>query len=55
MPKKCIICGGEAAFQIKGSSEYYCMLCARENFADLDMLEKVQQQTLKLKDALEKE
>ena len=41
MPKKCIICGNEAEFHIKGSSESYCKVCAEENFDDLRYLEEI--------------
>jgi len=39
MPKRCTICGSEAEFCIKGSSENYCKGCAEENFEDLSYLE----------------
>jgi hypothetical protein len=55
MPKKCTICGGEATFQIKGSSDYYCEDCAKENFSDLDLLEKVAEQASKLKSLTDEE
>jgi hypothetical protein len=41
MPKRCIICGEEARFAIKDSSESYCKECAEENFDDVSYLEKV--------------
>ena len=41
MPKKCIICGNEAEFRIRDSSESYCKDCAEEQFDDLGYLEKV--------------
>ena len=43
MPKKCIICGKEAKYLIKGTSDYYCDECAEENFADLSLLQKVEE------------
>ena len=49
MAKKCIICSNEAKFQIKGTSDFYCQECAEESFADLDMLEKVEEEALILK------
>lgn len=42
MPKKCIICGAEAKYLIKGTSDYYCDECAEENFADISLLQKVE-------------
>lgn len=48
MPKKCIICQGEAEFAINGTSDYYCKECAEENFADLSMLSRVESQARKL-------
>ncbi len=41
MPKKCIICEDEAEYGIRGTSDYYCKKCAKENFADLGLLEKL--------------
>ena len=49
MGKKCIICGAEATFCIKGTSDYYCQECAEEHFADLSVLEKVEDEAQKLK------
>jgi len=43
MPKKCIICGAEAKFLIKGTSDYYCDECAEENFSDISLLQTVEQ------------
>jgi len=43
MAKKCIICGNQAEFCIKGSSECYCPECAEEQFGDLDMLIKIEE------------
>lgn len=44
MVKRCIICGEEAQFRIKDSSEFYCQECAEENFADLSVLQKVEEE-----------
>ena len=55
MPKKCIICGGKAEFQIKDSSDYYCESCAQDNFSDLQLLEKVEEKAQKLKDLIDEE
>jgi hypothetical protein len=49
MPKKCIICGEEATYGINGTSDFYCKECAEENFADIDMLKKLEEDAEKLK------
>ncbi len=49
MPKKCIICGEEAKFGIKDTSDYYCRHCAEEHFADLSMLIRVESAAQKIK------
>jgi len=53
MAKKCIICGEEAKFNIKDSSEYYCNVCAEEQFNDLSYLQKVEEQAINLKKVLD--
>lgn len=54
MGKKCIICEADnAGFCIKGSSECYCEECAKEHFADLDMLQKVEEQARTIKNIVE--
>ncbi|MFH1510252.1 MAG: hypothetical protein ABIF10_01060 [Candidatus Woesearchaeota archaeon] len=53
MPKKCTICGSDAIFQIKGTSDFYCDDCAKDNFSDIDLLEKVERQAEKLKSLVE--
>lgn len=52
MAKKCIICGKEAEFKIKDGSEYYCQECAEESFADLSLLQKVEEEAQALKRAV---
>ena len=49
MPKKCIVCEEEAKFKIKDSTEYYCQECAEENFADLSVLQGVEEAAQLLK------
>lgn len=49
MPKKCIICDKEAEFRIKDSNEFYCLDCAEENFSDLSLLQKVEEEAQALK------
>ena len=41
--KKCILCGKEAEYSIKGNSDFYCKECAIEKFADLSYLEKIEE------------
>lgn len=52
MGKKCIICNEEAKYTIKGSSEYYCGECAEENFSDIDLLQKVDEQAKIIKELI---
>jgi hypothetical protein len=52
MVKKCIICDEEAILKIKDTPDYYCQECAEENFADLSMLIKVEEEAQKLKQFL---
>ena len=49
MPKRCIVCTEEATFRIKDTSDYYCDQCADDNFADLSMLLKVEEEARLLK------
>lgn len=53
MAKKCIICGKPAEFSIKDSSEAYCTECAEENFGDISLLLKIEQEASKLKKFVE--
>lgn len=55
MPKKCIICGEEGIFCIKGSNECYCEDCAKESFNDLSFLQHVEEQAAAIKDAIKDE
>lgn len=52
MGKKCIICGREAVYKIKDTSDYYCADCAEENFADLSVLVKVEEEAQRLNEFL---
>jgi hypothetical protein len=53
MAKKCIVCNEEEAkYKIKDTSDYYCKECAVENFADLAMLLKVDEEVTRLKEAI---
>ncbi len=53
MGKKCIICGEEAKYHIKGSSEYYCEDCAKEHFSDISVLVSVEEQAKKIKQMID--
>lgn len=53
MGKKCIVCDAEAAYKIKDTSDYYCQECAQENFADLSLLVKLEEETQRLKEFIE--
>ena len=53
MPKKCIICGKEAKFYIKGTNDYYCEECAQENFSDLSLLVSIESQVSKIKNIID--
>ncbi len=52
MPKKCTICGHDAKYAIKGTSDYYCEDCADENFADINLLEKIDETKKAEEDAM---
>jgi len=53
MGKKCIICGEEARFSIKGTSDFYCEECAKEHFDDIAVLVRVEEQAKKIKKLIE--
>ena len=53
MGKKCIVCDAEATYKIKDTSDYYCQECAQENFADLSLLVKVEEEAQRLKTFVE--
>ncbi len=53
MGKKCTICNAQAKLQIKDTSDYYCDDCAKENFGDITMLVKIEQESQRLKRFLE--
>jgi len=50
MTKHCIICNDPATLKIKDTPDYYCQICAEENFADLSMLVKVEEEAQRLKE-----
>jgi len=49
MGKKCIICCEGAVYKIKDTSDFYCQECAEENFNDLNLLIKVEEEAQRLK------
>ena len=49
MPKKCIICGEEAKYRVKDTSDFYCPDCAQEQFGDLSLLVSVEEEAKKIK------
>ncbi len=49
MTKKCIVCGADAEFKIKDTSDYYCQSCAEENFGDIALLIRVEGEAQRLK------
>lgn len=54
MTKKCLVCGADAEYQIKDTSDYYCPACAEENFGDIALLVKVEEEEAKkLKSAIQ--
>ena len=53
MGKKCIICGEEAMYNIKNSSEFYCEDCAKEHFSDISVLVSVEKQAKAIKKMIE--
>ena len=53
MGKKCIICNEEAIYRIRDTSDYYCQDCAEENFGDLNVLVKMEEEAQALKKIIE--
>ncbi len=52
MGKKCIICGADAAYIIKDTTDAYCKECALDCFNDVSFLQKVEEQALELKELI---
>jgi len=52
MAKRCIVCDSDANYKIKDTSDYYCEDCAKENFADLNLLVTVEEEAQRLKEFL---
>ncbi len=55
MPKKCMLCDGEAKFVIKGTNDAYCEECAHESFSDISCLQRIEEQAQRLKELLKYE
>ena len=53
MTKKCVLCEKEAELQIKDISDFYCKECANEQFSDITLLIKVENDAKKLKKYIE--
>lgn len=53
MTKKCTICNKPAVYRIKDTPDFYCNDCAEENFGDVNMLVKVEEEAQKLKEYIE--
>ena len=49
MAKKCILCGEASVLRIKDTSDFYCQECAEDNFADISILVKVEDEAQRLK------
>jgi hypothetical protein len=52
MAKICIVCEAGAEYKIKDTSDYYCQECAKENFADLNLLVTLEEEAKLLKEFL---
>ena len=53
MSKKCVICDKPAKYSVKGTSDFYCIECAEEHFADLGMLQRIEEEAKALKRYIE--
>jgi hypothetical protein len=53
MAKKCNICGNEAQYAVKDTSDFYCNTCAEEQFGELSLLVRVEDQAAKLKKVID--
>ena len=53
MVKKCVMCEDSAKYKIKDSSDYYCIDCAQDNFSDLSILIKVEEEAKRLQNFLD--
>ena len=52
MAKRCIICDNNAVYKVKDTPDYYCDECAEENFGDISVLIKVEEEAQRLKELL---
>ncbi len=53
MPKKCMICDAKASFVVKGTHDFFCEECAKENFGDLSVLVAVEEKAAAIKDMVD--
>ena len=44
MGKKCLVCDAPATYAIKDTSDFYCEECAEEQFGDVSLLVKINQE-----------
>ena len=49
----CIMCDEKAKYKIKDTMNYYCLECAKENFSDIDILLKIEDEAKRLKQFLD--
>lgn len=49
----CIMCDEKATYKIKDTMNYYCLECAKENFSDIDILLKIEDEVKRLKQFLD--
>jgi len=48
-------CEDKAKFVVKGTNDFYCEECAKENFGDLSVLVAVEEKASALKEVLDEE
>jgi len=51
---KCVICGEDAKYKVKDTTNYYCEECAIEYFGDITLLVKLEPDVVKIKEIIEK-
>ncbi|MEK6901118.1 MAG: hypothetical protein AABX37_02145 [Nanoarchaeota archaeon] len=54
MAKRCILCSAQAEFRIKDTPDFYCQECAEDNFSDLSLLVKMEEEAQRLKETIKK-
>ncbi|MBI4440775.1 hypothetical protein HY639_01270 [Candidatus Woesearchaeota archaeon] len=48
MVKKCLICAEPAEYSIKDTSDFYCRECAEEQFSDITLLIRIDENAPKV-------